>query len=218
MKKTFAAMAAFLFCFYSAGSQAQLGGPVQPNQGANAPSGPGLEETQAWIKDTYGKVYGDKQLIFFEGCTAIVLQKENYGVGKYDLANKFPMGDVVAKAGEFSQELVNQLKLESKFYVSIRAINDKTVFVHAYETFPRSCTGQCGSVADRLAQLKTHSKISPYPGLSRSMDFNSYLMAERIANAFNHAQKLCKKMELDAQSSKAAEDYNKNAKKPGDLF
>lgn len=209
-------MAAFLFSFYTASSWAQLGGPVQSNQTVNAASGPGLEETQSWLKDAFGKVYGGKKLIFFEGCTAILMNKEDFGVDRYDLPQKFPMGDVVARAGEFSQAFVNHYKLDTKFYVSLRAINDKTVFVHARSTMDRACVGKCFSIADRLDLLKTHFFISPVT--ENSMNLDSYLMAERIANAFNHAQKLCKKMELDAQSSKASEDYSKNARKPGELF
>lgn len=216
MIRTVAATAVFLFSFYTTGSWAQLGGPVQPNQGANAASGPSLEETQKWLKETFGAVFGGKKLIFFEDCTAILMNKEDFGVDQYDLPKKFFMGDVAAKAGEFSQAFVNHYKLDTKFYVSLRGINDKTVFVNARSTMDRTCVGKCFSIADRLDLLKTHFFISPVT--ETSMNLDSYLMAERIANAFNHAQKLCKKMELDAQSSKASEDYSKNAKKPGEVF
>jgi len=221
MIRTIAAIAAFLFSFYTAGSWAQLGGPVQSTQAASAASGPGLEETQKWLKETFSTVFGNKRLIFFEGCTAMLMKKEDYGVEVYGGAEKFPMGDVVAKAGEFSQELVNKYKLKNKFYIKARGINDKTVFVFGSRTRAYSeseCVGKCNSIADNLSLLKTHARDSNLSELNMDLELDSFLMAERIANAFNHAQKLCKKRELDAQSSKAAEDYSRNAKKPGDLF
>lgn len=227
MIRTVAATAAFLFSICTANSWAQLGGAVQSKPNANAVSGPSLEETQKWISDNFDKASGGERLFFFEGCTAIALKKEHDAADRYDLAEKFSMGDVTAKLGEYSQDSLilmekisqsrNKPHVERKFYISFHAINQKLAFAYAYESVDRKCTGQCFSVADRLNQVKTYYKTHQFSGdIGGNLD--SYLMAERIANAFNHAQKLCKKKELDAQSSKAAEDYSRNARKPGELF
>lgn len=64
MIRTIAAIAAFLFSFYTAGSWAQLGGPVQSKPNANAVSGPSLEETQKWISENFDKASGGERLFF----------------------------------------------------------------------------------------------------------------------------------------------------------
>lgn len=198
----------FIFgAFCSAQCFAQLGPSIQLEAKSGA-SGPSLEETQKWIKDAFEKEFKGTHAILFEQCDAMYFGAElsnNPRPGKFYEANRFPLAQMAAPKVSSGGSSIQIDTLNGKRVITFRQLSENKGGL----TY--------GTYEEEFRLVKLYPYLSPMTSIT-IYPISSRIYAERLANAIDHAIKLCQKIELDETTKKMQNEYNKNSKKQGDLF
>jgi hypothetical protein len=235
MKKlSIASIAASLLA--SSACYAQLGEAPMPQVKTPEVSGPSLEETTQWIIDKLKKenmipkikpkgkndyYYDD---ISFNGCDMTVIERQD----EYQddtLSHKWVENLHLIPLVEVDEDTIRASSFQSSSppigYVSFNSIGKRPVFHQAYGAV---IGNGFASEAQMLGYLKTIGTTSQngyqivFGREEASLKTAELELAERTANAFKHAVKLCKAKARQEREKAAQEKAEKAKSQPKEIF